>query len=89
MEKLIERQKQELLKNGVRELDYENKAWGEPQGTEDDCVQEEDDSWNDGDLTDITAILESFSRPKANSKHTSAPDYTIFPPEGTQTRVQA
>jgi hypothetical protein len=32
MEKLIERQKQELLKNGAPELDYDNEAWGNPKG---------------------------------------------------------
>jgi hypothetical protein len=80
--KIIEWQKQELLKNGDPELYYNDEAWGEPQGTEDDRIQEEDDGWNDGDLTYITAILESFSRPKANAKPPSASDYAIFPPRG-------
>jgi hypothetical protein len=89
MEDMIERHKQELLKHGVPELADENEAWGEHQGPEDDRVHEEDDSWEDGDLTYITAILESFSRPKSNSEQPSASNYTMFPPEGAQTRAQA
>jgi hypothetical protein len=90
MEKLIERQKQEFLKNGAPELDYDDdEAWGEPQRTEDDRILEEDDGWKDGDLTYITAILESFSRPKANAKQPIASDYAFFPPEGVQARVEA
>jgi len=58
-------------------------------GTQDDQILEEDDGWNDGDLTYITAILESFSRPKANAKQPGASDYALFPPEGAQARVEA
>jgi hypothetical protein len=88
MEKLIERQKQELLKNGTPELDNDDKAWEEPQGTKDDRILEGDDGWNDGDLNYITAILESFSRPKPMAKP-SASNYAFFPPEGAHARVEA
>jgi hypothetical protein len=85
MENLIERHKQELLKHSIPELPDEIEPWEEHQGPEDDRVLEEDDSWNDGDLTYITAILESFSRPKTNSIQPSKSNYAMFPPEGAQT----
>jgi hypothetical protein len=89
MERLIERHKQELLKHGAQELDDEDDAWGEQQEAEEDPVEEEDDSLDDGDLTYITAILESFSRPKSNSKQPSASNFATFTPEGAQARAQA
>jgi hypothetical protein len=88
-EKMIKRQKQELLKYGAQDLEDEDDAWGELQEAEEDPVKEEDDSWDNGDLTYITAILESFSGPKSNSKLPSASNYALFPPEGAQTRAQA
>jgi hypothetical protein len=84
MERMIERQKQELLKHGAGELDDEDDAWGEHQEAEEDPVEEEDDSLDDGDLTYITAILGSFSRPKLNSEQPSASIYAKFTPEGAQ-----
>jgi hypothetical protein len=44
---------------------------------------------DDGDLTYITTILESFSRPKSNSEQLSAPNCAIFTPEGAPTRATA
>ncbi len=64
MEKMIERQKQELLKNGAHDLEDEDDAWDELLDAEGSPVEEEDDSLDDGDLTYITAILNSFSKPK-------------------------
>jgi hypothetical protein len=89
MEEIIERHKQELLKHGVQESDDEDEDWGEHQEPGDDPVKEEDDSLDDGDLTYITAILESFSRPKSNSEPTSTSNYAMFTPEGTLTRAPA
>jgi hypothetical protein len=59
MEEIIERHKQELLKHTVQESDDEDEGWGEHQEPGDDPVKEEDDSLDDGDLTYITAILDS------------------------------
>jgi hypothetical protein len=89
MEKMIKRQKQELLKHGALELDDEDDAWGEHQEPEEEPVEEEDDSLDDGELTYITAILESFSRPKLNSEQPSASIHAPFTPEGAQARAQA
>jgi hypothetical protein len=44
---------------------------------------------DDGDLTYITAILGSFSRPKSNSEPTSTSNYAMFTPEGAPTRASA
>jgi hypothetical protein len=85
MEEIIERHKQELLKHGVQESDEDDEDWDAHQEPGDDPVKEEDDSLNDGDLTYITAILESFSRPKSNSAPTSASNYAMFTPEGVPT----
>ncbi len=76
MEKLIERQKQELLNSGAPELDHDDEVWGEPHRTEDDRILEGDDGWNDGDLNYITAIMESFSRIKPMAKP-SASNYAF------------
>ncbi len=89
MEDIIERHKQELLKHGVQESDGEDEDWGEHQEPGDDPVKEEDDSLDDGDLTYITAILESFSRPKSIPETTSASNYAMFTPEGVPTRAPA
>jgi hypothetical protein len=62
--KIIENQKQELLKNGAQDLQDEDDAWDEHQEAERDPVEEEDDSLDNEDLTYITAILNSFSKPK-------------------------
>jgi hypothetical protein len=86
MERMIERQKQELLKHGARDLDDEDDTWGELQEAEEDPVKE-DDSLDNRDLTYITAILNSFSRPKLNTEQPSALSYTTFTPEGTQARA--
>jgi hypothetical protein len=77
-----------LLKNGTPEFDYDDEAWGEPHETEDNQFLEGDDGWNDGDLNYITAILESFSRPKPTAKP-RASNYAFFPPEGAHARVEA
>jgi hypothetical protein len=56
MEKFIENQKQELLKNGAQDLQDKDDAWDEHQEAERDPVEEKDDSWDNEDLTYITAI---------------------------------
>jgi hypothetical protein len=81
MEKIIESQKQELLKHGAQDLQDEDDAWGERQEAEGDPVKEEDDSMDDGDLTYITAILNSFSKPKLICEQPP------FSPEGALTRA--
>jgi hypothetical protein len=84
MEKILEIRKKELLGQGVQESDDDDsnyEDWGELQGPEENengLVKEEDDNLDNGDLTYITAILESFSRPKSNSEQLNA----IFTPEG-------
>ncbi len=78
----------ELLKQGVPESDDED--WDRPHWLEENengRVEEEDDSLENEDLTYITSILASFSKPKLNSDEES--DCAIFMPEGAQTRVTA
>jgi hypothetical protein len=90
MEKLLKRHRRELLRQGIPESD--NEDWGEhqePEEDENDIAKEEDDSLDNGDLTYITTILDSFSRPKSNSEQLNASDYAIFTPEGTPMRVTA
>jgi hypothetical protein len=89
MEKMIKRQKQELLKHGAQDLEDEDDTWGELLEAEEGPVKEEDDSLDDEDLTYITAILNSFSRPKLNSEQPSASSYTAFTPQGTRARAPA
>jgi hypothetical protein len=88
LEEFIEKQKQELLKHGVKESDDEDKGWDEHQEPEGNLVKE-DDNLDDGDMTYITAILESFSRPKSNSEPTSAYNYVKFTPEVAPTQAPA
>jgi hypothetical protein len=64
MEKFIENQKRELLKNGAQDLQDEDNAWDENQEAERDLVEGEEDSLDDEDLAYITTILNSFSKPK-------------------------
>jgi hypothetical protein len=89
VEEIIERHKQELLKHGVQESAGEDEDWGEHQEPGDDPVKEENDSLDNGDLTYITAILESFSRPKSNPEPTSASSHAMFTPESTLTQAPA
>ncbi len=88
-EKFIEKQKQKLLKHGFRDSDDENDGWNEQPEPEDDSVEEIENSFDDNDLAYITAILESFSGPKANSKSTNASNYANFTPEGTPPQAPA
>jgi hypothetical protein len=84
--------KKELLKHGVQESDNDesdDEDWGEHQEPGNCPIKEEDDSLDNGDLTYITAILESFSRPKSNSEKLSAPNCAIFTPEGAPTPATA
>jgi len=64
MEKFIENQKRELLKNGAPNLQDEEDALDEHQDAENDSVEGEEDSFDDEDLAYITTILNSFSKPK-------------------------
>jgi hypothetical protein len=90
MEKLLKRHRRELLRQGIPESD--DKDWGEPQEPEEDkndVAKVEDDSLDNGELTYITTILDSFSRPKSNSQQPNASDYPTFTPEGAPTRATA
>ncbi len=65
MEEFLRLQRVELLRQGVPESDsedWESQHW--PTEEEDVTDVEEDDGLEDADLTFITSILESFSRPK-------------------------
>ncbi len=86
---MIQRQKQELLKNGAQDLEDEDDAWGELREAEGGPVKEEDDSLDDGDLTYITAILNSFSKPKLGCEQPSASELPPFTPEGAPTCAPA
>jgi hypothetical protein len=72
MERMIERQKQELLKTGAHDLDIENDDWDELREAEGGLDEEEDGSLDDNDLAYITAILGSSSGLDSNSKSTNA-----------------
>jgi hypothetical protein len=64
MEKFIENQKRELLKNGAQDLQDEDDTWDKHQEVERDSVKGEEDNLDDEDLAYITTILNSFSKPK-------------------------
>jgi len=84
MERFLAEQKRELLRQGIPESDHED--WGghhRPEENEDGLVKEEDDSLDNEDLTYITSILASFSRPKSHSEQPNELDCTIFMPEGS------
>ncbi len=69
MEKMIEKQKRDLLEAGDQDLwdmDDDHDALGEAEGSP---VKEEDDSLDDGDLAYIHAILNSFSKPTFNHEN--------------------
>jgi hypothetical protein len=89
MEKMIEKQKNHLLKTGVQDhwdLDDDHETlWEAEEGP----VKEEDDSLDDEDLAYISAILNSFSKPKFNHKNSHDPGLQIFTPEGARTRALA
>jgi hypothetical protein len=89
IEKMIERQKQEWLKTGAQDLEDEDEAWGELQEAEGSPVKEEDESLDDGDLTYITTILNSFSKTKLNCKQPSTSELPPFTPEGALMRAPA
>jgi hypothetical protein len=82
-ERMIERQKQELLETGAQDLDGEDDDCYGLRETEGGPVKEEGDSLDDGDLAYITAILNSFSKPKFNCEQPSASELQKFTPEGT------
>jgi len=81
MEKFLEQHKIELLKQGVPELDDEN--WDRPHWLEENenfRVKEEDDSLENEDLTYITSILDSFSKPRSNSDELNESGCAIITP---------
>jgi len=81
MEKFLEQHKMELLKQGVPELDDEN--WDRPHWLEENenfRVKEEDDSLENEDLTYITSILDSFSKPRSNSDELNESGCAIITP---------
>ncbi len=89
MERMIERQKQELLKTGAQDLGNEDDDRDELWEAEGGLVKEEDDSLDDRDLTYITAILNSFSKPKFNREKSSDSELQPFTPEGALMCVPA
>jgi hypothetical protein len=79
MEKFLEQQKMELLRQGAPEPEDED--WDEPywpEKNESGIDKEEDDSLENEHLTFIT----SFSRPKSKSNELNESSCTIFTPEG-------
>jgi hypothetical protein len=90
MEKFLDQQRLELLRQGIPESDDED--WDGPhlpEETEHGFFQEEDNSLENEDLTYVTAILDSFSKPESNSEELNGSDYAIFTPEGAPTRATA
>jgi hypothetical protein len=90
MEQLLAEQKRELLRHGIPESDDED--WGGhhwPEEEESDFVKGEEDSWDNEELTYITSILASFSRPKSYLGQTNKLDCANFTPEGVPTRAPA
>jgi hypothetical protein len=79
MEKMIETQKNKLLKTGAKD------HWEAEEGP----VNEEDDHLDDQDLEYINAILNSFSRQKFNHGNSKRPKFENFTPEGALTRMLA
>jgi hypothetical protein len=90
MEKFIENQKWELLKNGAQDLQDEDDAWDEHQEAERDSVEGEEESLDDEDLEYITTIMNSFSKPKLigpvspEGATARAPTQTMTPPKFNQ-----
>jgi hypothetical protein len=88
MEQLLAEQKRELLRHGIPDSDDED--WSRhhwPEEDESGFVKEEDESLDNEDLTYITSILASFSRPKSYLGQTNKLDCAIFTPEGTPMRA--
>ncbi len=78
MEKFIEDQKRKLLKHGAQDLQDEDDTWKKHQVAETDTIKQEDDSLDDEDLSYITYILGSLSKPKLIDP---------FSPEGALSRA--
>jgi len=90
MEKFLEQQKMELLRQGApgsEDEDWDEPHW--PEENESGLDEEEEDSLENEDLTFITSILDSFSRPKSNSNKLNESSCGIFPPEGAPMRATA
>jgi hypothetical protein len=88
MEKFLDQQRIELLRQGIPESDDEDwPHW--PEETKHGFFLEEDNSLENEDLTYITTILDSFSKPESNSEELNESDYAIFTPEGAPTRATA
>jgi hypothetical protein len=90
MEQFLAEQERELLRQGIPESDDEDwsgQHW--PEEDEDDLVKEEDNILDNEDLTYITSILASFSKPKSHSGQPNELDCAIFAPEGAPMREAA
>jgi hypothetical protein len=86
MEKFLDQQRMELLRQGIPESDdedWDGPHW--PEETEHSFFQEVDHSLENKGLTNITSILDSFSKPESNSEELNESDYAIFMPEGVPT----
>jgi hypothetical protein len=90
MERFLEQQRLELLQQGVPDSDDED--WDGPQWpdeTEDGLDKEEDDSLENEDLTLITSVLDSFSKPKSEATKLNGSRYEILTPEGATEQAEA
>jgi hypothetical protein len=90
MEKFLEQERLELLRQGAPDSDDED--WDEPQWPDEreDCLdEEEDDSLENEDLTFITSVLESFSKPKSRATKLNGSCYATLTPEGVPTQAEA
>jgi hypothetical protein len=92
MEKMIETQRNKLLRTGAQDhWDPDNDSeifWAAEGGP----VKEKDDSLDDGDLEYINAILNSISKRRFNHKNSNGPElesFTPVTPEGALTRAFA
>jgi hypothetical protein len=90
MERFLEQQKLELLKQGAPEPDdeeWDGHHW--PEEKESGLDEEEDDSLENEDLAFITSVLDSFSRPKSKSTKLNESGCAILTPEGTPMQAKA
>jgi hypothetical protein len=90
MERFLEQQRLELLQQGAQDSGNEN--WDEPRWTEElenYLDVEEDDSFENENLTFITSVLDSLSNTKSGAPRLNRAGYKIITPEGVTARAQA
>jgi hypothetical protein len=89
MERMIEKQKDKLLKTGPQDHwdpDKNREIFWE---TERSPVNEQDDHLDDGDLEYINAILNSFSKQNFNHENSNGLKLESFTPEDAMTHALA